>query len=186
MLNSIIKNFFENGTRLVVADFGAFIKKQQTGEVVFTQLLTEDDGVLVGLVKKEYCLSELASRELVKKFVAQLRQQSLVTGSYTISGFGEFELTDSGLFVFHQEGEFPEVKHEKIFEKLQDEEPEIVAELEPETEIESELEQKTGVDKVMIIAVTVTLLAVLIMAYGYFTTKEDVDLTPELKVEQTK
>ncbi len=65
-INSIIAEYLASNRRLVVPNFGAFIAKE-SGEVVFSELLRTDDGVLTGLLL-EKGLSEMEAAVTIDRY----------------------------------------------------------------------------------------------------------------------
>lgn len=192
MLNSIIKDFFNTNTRLVVPNFGTFIKKTDTSEIIFTEILKKDDGVLVSLVMQQYSLERIMAVEMVNKYVKTIKHQTLVDGSYVITDFGEIQLKDNGTFLFVPEGwAYNDILDVKPLEVIKDIEelafPENLTQADDQTieQVDEPRVESKKKDTVLIIAVVAALIAILAMGYGLmFSTPDDVDLTPEIKVEQ--
>lgn len=87
MIAKVINNIFAAGyKRVIVPGFGAFIKRS-TGETIFTDMLSEDDGVLIASLIGSG-LNAAESRQAVDKFVMSLRSEIALNGRAAITGIG--------------------------------------------------------------------------------------------------
>ncbi len=175
-------------------NFGTFVKRPACSEVIFTEMLKTDDGVLCELVMLEYSLERIMAQEMINKFVRSIKQQTLVEGVYTMPEFGEIELNDSGAFSFRAKGwsydDSQEVKplaKAEDIEKVESDENLAQTDIAPKEYVSADEPQKKGKDTVLIIAIAAALVAILAMAYGLlFSTPEHVDLTPQIQIQQTQ
>lgn len=99
-MDRIVKQYLGTHRRLIVPQLGAFIRRQQDGEVVFSELLRRDDGVLRGLLVAGRGMSDLEAAGAVDRFVFEVRLAIQQGRSYPLPGVGCFEADDNGRLVF--------------------------------------------------------------------------------------
>ena len=97
-----IKHYLSRHKRLVIPQFGAFIVKEPGGEVLFSELLRRDDGVLRGLLCGEG-MSELEAAGAIDRFVFEVRHAVQEGGEYPMEGFGRFRAGRNGTMAFVHE-----------------------------------------------------------------------------------
>lgn len=101
MLNSIIKNHLNTNKRLVIPNFGTFVKKENNTDIVFVELLKKDDGVLNSLVMSNYSVESAKAGEIVSNFVNSIKQDISKNGCYFIPGMGILRATPNGAYTFN-------------------------------------------------------------------------------------
>lgn len=108
MDNDLLKQLILRHRRIVIPEFGAFIKKESpNGEMlVFSPFLRKDDGMVTDAIVREYGLETDDARTMVAEFVAHLKQ-SLASGHYYIEGVGMLISDTNGTIVL-KENEMPE------------------------------------------------------------------------------
>lgn len=97
MINRIIAEYIKGHKRLVVPDFGAFIRKE-TGEVVLIEFLKKNDGVLISLIAATKGISEQEAFEAAEQYVAKIKRNIAQSGDYYIEGLGRIYVTPSGFY----------------------------------------------------------------------------------------
>lgn len=98
MLVTTIINYLESHKRLVVPQLGAFIVKEP-GQVLFTELLKRDDGVLRNLLREER-INELEAAGEIDRFVFEIRHAVEHGREYPIEGFGTMKPGPNQTIVF--------------------------------------------------------------------------------------
>lgn len=98
MLVTTIINYLESHKRLVVPQLGAFIVKEP-GQVLFTELLKRDDGVLRNLLRVER-MNELEAAGEIDRFVFEIRHAVEHGREYPIEGFGTMKPGPNGTIAF--------------------------------------------------------------------------------------
>lgn len=98
MLVTTIINYLESHKRLVVPQLGAFIVKEP-GQVLFTELLKRDDGVLRNLLREER-MNELEAAGEIDRFVFEIRHAVEHGREYPIEGFGTMKPGPNQTIVF--------------------------------------------------------------------------------------
>lgn len=109
MDNALLKQLIEQHRRVVIPDFGAFLKKESPeGEsLVFSPFLRKDDGMVTDALVQEYGVETDDARAMVGEFVIYLRQSLASTGRYYIEGVGMLKADANGTVTL-VEGETPE------------------------------------------------------------------------------
>ncbi len=110
MIDNIITSWLRSNKRLVVPEFGAFIHKDD-GEVVFVEFLKKDDGVLTGLLQREYATDETEARGIIDEYVFNIRRTVGATGKYAVEGLGTLRTDANGLYALLYD---PRVRREHI------------------------------------------------------------------------
>lgn len=94
----------ENGRRVIIPEFGAFISREE-GKVAFLAILKNDDGVLVSEVGRQLGYSEAEAAEAVRKYSAALRRELSEGRTATIKGVGRITPGEAGKYLFEPEGD---------------------------------------------------------------------------------
>lgn len=69
-------------------DLGVFIKREDRDEVIFSTLLTKNDGLLLQMIQDRIHISEEKAAILLKHYVNEIYSQLGTVGKFTIKGFG--------------------------------------------------------------------------------------------------
>ena len=176
----VIANYLrDNHRRLVVPAFGAFVVKE-SGEVLFSELLKTDDGVLRGLLAAGG-LSELECAGLIDRFIFDVRNALSEKGRFDMGGFGGLAVGADGEIRFVSPAAAPTEKTTEktvvpkavqtaktVVSKPERERPKAAAPRRREP-------RKRGVDWFMVAAVVVLLAAVAVIVYGWLCSAEQDD-----------
>ena len=101
LLTNIIAGYLKHTKRLVVPRFGAFIVKQPSGDIIFSELMRNDDGVLRSLLVAYGC-NELAANGMIDRFSFEIRHKISQGEAYVIPNFGEFSDGGNNTIRFRQ------------------------------------------------------------------------------------
>lgn len=188
-VTDVIANYLrDNHRRLVVPAFGAFVVKE-SGEVLFSELLKTDDGVLRGLLAAGG-LSELECAGLIDRFIFDVRNALSEKGRFDMDGFGGLAVGADGEIRFVPRAAVPTGKVVGKPAVPKAAQPSKTGVSKPDTfraETQPERERpkaavprrresrKRGVDWFVVAAVVVLLAAVAVIAYGYFCSAEQDD-----------
>ena len=98
MNNELLLKLLTDRNRIVVPEFGAFIKRGEPGSqaIAFSPFLKKDDGVLAGAVAAETGVDAGQARDMIDEFVAGVNFALAGQGSYIIKGIGELRTGDNG------------------------------------------------------------------------------------------
>ena len=99
IITNIIVEYLKNNKRLCVPKLGTFIVKQTSGEIVFSDLMRNDDGVLRALLMSAG-INELSANGMIDRFVFEVRHGVSANGKMTIEGFGEFSADRNNTITF--------------------------------------------------------------------------------------
>lgn len=174
----VIANYLRSNRRLVVPTFGAFVVKD-SGNILFSELLKTDDGVLRGLLSAGG-LSELEIAVLIDRFIFDARNALSEDGYFDMDGLGRLTIGANGEMKFVSStvkpvesavvepcvrNAVPEAKPDAAKPAMQTErrKPAPIAATD-----DYDVPKKRGVDWFVVIAVVVLLAAVSVIIYGYF------------------
>lgn len=109
MDNNLLKQLIAQHRRVVIPDFGAFLKKEtpEGEQLVFSPFLRKDDGVAIDAIVREYGVETEDARAMVAEFVIYLRQALASSGRYYIEGVGMLKADANGTVTL-KESEVPE------------------------------------------------------------------------------
>lgn len=113
MIDNIIRGYLHANKRLVVPGLGSFIRKE-SGGTVFVEFLKKDDGVLTGLVAKEYGLGADEAAEVAAGYADGVRRAVATAGRYVIEGVGTIRTDANGLLEL-AEGNAPASTPERAY-----------------------------------------------------------------------
>ena len=99
LITNILIEYLKHNKRIVVPKLGAFIVKQPSGIVRFSDLMRNDDGVLRSLLVA-YGMSELEANGMIDRFVFEVRHAIGQGENYTLDSFGEFRSGDNNTISF--------------------------------------------------------------------------------------
>lgn len=114
MDNNLLKQLIAQHRRVVIPDFGAFLKKEgpEGEQLVFSPFLRKDDGVVTDAIISEYGVESEDARAMVAEFVIYLRQSLAASGRYYIEGVGMLAADANGTVTL-KEGAEPPVEPEQ-------------------------------------------------------------------------
>ena len=100
MINKIIAEYLRAGhKRITVPGFGTFMRKE-SGEIVFVDLLRNDDGVLSELVQRTGNYSPVEASAVIDRFIFEIRHRIQTDGKSPIEGLGTMTAAPDGRFLF--------------------------------------------------------------------------------------
>lgn len=98
MVVETINDYLQSNRRLVIPSFGAFVVKE-SGEMLFSELLKTDDGVLRGLLVSKG-LREIEAAGIIDRFIFEVRHALQESGICPIIGLGTFRRDAEGIITF--------------------------------------------------------------------------------------
>lgn len=178
-IEDIIKDYMASHTRLTVVGLGTFLSKGDGGQLLFTEFVVEDDGVLFDALVVSG-VGELLAAEMVETFVRDICERLDAGESCSLAGIGELQKTPVGIRFTHQS-----VVEERVVEVVEErvEEPTVVerATVEKKQEEKREISgaakyqdfvaggdepKRRPVDILMVAAVVIALFAVILFGYS--------------------
>lgn len=88
VLVRVLSNYLQTNKRLVIPQLGTFLVKEPSRDILFSELIRRDDGILRGLLVAEG-MSELAAQGEIDRFVFEVRHAIEEGRSYIMEGFGQ-------------------------------------------------------------------------------------------------
>lgn len=104
LITNILIEYLKHNKRIVVPKLGAFIVKQPSGIIRFTDLMRNDDGVLRSLLMA-YGMSEIEAVGKIDRYVFEVRHAISQNGKYTIADFGVFRASENNTIIFSHNSE---------------------------------------------------------------------------------
>lgn len=98
MVVDVINEYLKSNRRLVIPSFGAFVTKED-GQIIFSELLKKDDGILRGLLVAKG-LREIEAAGKIDRFVFEIRHALMQVGACPVADFGTFYRTAEGVVTF--------------------------------------------------------------------------------------
>lgn len=202
-LNNIIADHLQNSRRLVVPELGTFVMKE-TGEVVFSELLRNDDGVLTSFLASQG-LNEMEIAVVVDRYIFEVRHELEKYGYCRLGRLGTLRLepTTKSLKLYNiKDADSADVVESKLYRPREEVKPmptEVV-----EEKVEEKVEEtpqkphtshrmqprqgkKRGVDTIMILAIVILVCALAAIAFGYYvsnlSTESDEEKMEALRVQ---
>lgn len=87
-LSAIIAKYINSETRLIIPEVGTLLRRKESGEVVFTEMLRKNDGVLVNLVVNGLDVSPSKAGEIVGGYVEVIKQELAIRKKFILDGVG--------------------------------------------------------------------------------------------------
>lgn len=112
-MDQYIKQLLLLHSKIILPEFGAIvIANEDTGELMFNEYLSYDDGKLTALLEEKSNMDLQEAKNTVAKFVRDLKLQLNKGESYSIFQLGEFKKIDDGSITFegNLKGEIPKEK----------------------------------------------------------------------------
>ena len=100
MLVGIINEYLKSNRRLVIPSFGAFVVKGG-GDIIFSELLKSDDGVLRALLMGQG-MSEIETAAAIDRLIFEVRHDLQESGRCFVANLGTFTRNAEGVLVFEK------------------------------------------------------------------------------------
>ncbi|MEG2365631.1 MAG: hypothetical protein RSB29_02630 [Alistipes sp.] len=200
MLVQTIINYLKSHKRLIVPQLGAFIVKEVDQNILFSELLRRDDGVLRGLLC-EAGVGEVEAAGAIDRFVFEVRHAIQGGGEYVMSGFGTLRAGENATIVFIYDPrvvsavatEVPLHHREPVAEVGEEPKLTVSPKMKPEPYVKGlcygrpekstnaytyvdHAPRRGGFDKLLIVAIVAAVIALAAIAYGYLSPSSEVDV----------
>ncbi|MBR4849782.1 MAG: hypothetical protein IKV09_02515 [Alistipes sp.] len=194
-LNDIIADYLQSNRRLVVPEFGAFVVKE-TAEVVFSELLQNDDGVLSSLLAAQG-LNEMEIAVVVDRYIFEVRHELERYGYCRLGRLGTLRLepTTKRLKLYkvkdddisdiienkpyQPSAEKATLPTEKVETKVEEKEAVVPQNPNASRQPRPRPNKKRGVDTIMILAIVILVCALAAIAFGYYVSNLSVESDEE-------
>ena len=141
----IIIDYLQTNKRLVIPQLGALLVKEPTREILFSELIRRDDGVLRTLLMDQCGMNELTAQGEIDRLVFEIRHAVEVGGEYHADGLGLFFAGANSTIAFRAESASERVEVAPAVSKPAPEptkvEPKVEEQLEEQPQEESAEEQ---------------------------------------------
>ena len=87
-ISAIIAQHIATEARLIIPEVGTLLRRKESGEIVFMEMLRKSDGVLAGLVVNTLDVSPSKASEIVGGYIATIKQQLATNKKFIIDGVG--------------------------------------------------------------------------------------------------
>lgn len=129
MICEYITRYLLLNKRLVVPNLGAFVVNPSNGNLIFVELLKQDDGVLMRQLMADG-LSAVDAMNMIDRFVFEIRYKVESGGTAMLNGIGRLSMAEDGLYRFEYD---PEVGRQIAVPATAIEEPTLPEESTPES-----------------------------------------------------
>ena len=140
-ISSLVAQYIAKNTRLIIPEIGTLLRRKESGEIVFMEMLKKSDGGLVALVAGGLGLSEEEAAKAVEQYVSTIKSQLATNKKFILDGVGVLLAGVNGgvEFIFNPQSHtidaVEEPKSKSVAEEPQvielAEEPQVVAAKEP-------------------------------------------------------
>lgn len=107
MDKELLKRILSQHSRVIIPSFGAFLRKVDNDSVIFSPFLKSDDGLVVGIVEREYGVSHSEAQDMVTEFVAHVRSVLGAKSKFYIDDLGMLLVDSNGAISFVTEKPAP-------------------------------------------------------------------------------
>ena len=87
-ISAIIAQYIKSETRLIIPEVGTLIRRKESGEIVFMEMLKKNDGTLVGLVVNILDVSPSKATEIVNRYIRTVKNQLATSKKFILDGVG--------------------------------------------------------------------------------------------------
>lgn len=87
-ISAIIAQHLASQTRIIIPEVGTLLRRKESGEVVFMEMLKKSDGTLVNLVVNTLDVSPSKATEIVNGYTATIKQQLATQKKFILDGIG--------------------------------------------------------------------------------------------------
>lgn len=100
MIHSLIISIITNNNRLSIPALGTFMRKADSGEILFISALKTGDDQLSKALSESLSISQNEADQIVKAFVESIMERVQAKGVYHLDHFGDFVLDANALLDF--------------------------------------------------------------------------------------
>lgn len=131
-ISSLVAQYIAKNTRLIIPEIGTLLRRKESGEIVFMEMLKKSDGGLVALVAGGLGLSEEEAAKAVEQYVGTIKSQLATNKKFILDGVGVLLAGVNGgvEFIFNPQSHTIDAVEEPK-SKTVAEEPQVVAAKEP-------------------------------------------------------
>ena len=87
-ISAIIAQQIASQTRLIIPEVGTLIRRKESGEIVFMEMLRKSDGALASAIMQTLDVSPSKASELINRYTATIKQQLATNKKFILDGVG--------------------------------------------------------------------------------------------------
>lgn len=87
-ISSLVAQYIAKNTRLIIPEIGTLLRRKESGEIVFMEMLKKSDGGLVALVAGGLGISEEEAAKAVEQYVSTIKSQLATNKKFILDGVG--------------------------------------------------------------------------------------------------
>ncbi len=99
-INTLIARYIAENTRLIIPNIGTLLRRKESGEIVFMEMLKKGDGALNSLVGAHFRLSEADAMAAVENYAAEIKRAVESDKKFIMDGVGVLLAGANGNMVF--------------------------------------------------------------------------------------
>lgn len=99
-ISAIIEAYLQRENRLIIPSVGTLLKRKESGEIVFVEMLKKNDGKLVALVAEQFAVSAEEAEAIVEGYSEEIARQIATSRKFIIDGVGVLLVGANGALDF--------------------------------------------------------------------------------------
>lgn len=99
-ISAIIEAYLQRENRLIIPSVGTLLKRKESGEIVFVEMLKKNDGKLVGLVAEQFGVATDEAEAIVEGYSEEIGRQIATSRKFIIDGVGVLLVGANGALDF--------------------------------------------------------------------------------------
>ena len=99
-ISAIIEAYLKRENRLIIPSVGTLLKRKESGEIVFVEMLKKNDGKLVGLVAEQFGVAADEAEAIVEGYSEEIGRQIATSRKFIIDGVGVLLVGANGALDF--------------------------------------------------------------------------------------
>ena len=99
-ISAIIEAYLQRENRLIIPSVGTLLKRKESGEIVFVEMLKKNDGKLVGLVAEQFGVAIEEAEAIVEGYSEEIGRQIATSRKFIIDGVGVLLVGANGALDF--------------------------------------------------------------------------------------
>ena len=99
-ISAIIEAYLQRENRLIIPSVGTLLKRKESGEIVFVEMLKKNDGKLVGLVAEQFGVAADEAEAIVEGYSEEIGRQIATSRKFIIDGVGVLLVGTNGALDF--------------------------------------------------------------------------------------
>ena len=99
-ISAIIEAYLQRENRLIIPNVGTLLKRKESGEIVFVEMLKKNDGKLEALVAAQFGVAAEEAATIVEGYVEEIGRQITASRKFIIDGVGVLLVGANGALDF--------------------------------------------------------------------------------------